>query len=290
MFVSTQNKQRRTESLKTSIKRLKNQSLGKKGIAVNNESKNVNTQKIESKKRIRQKSLSTIFAKKLKEANAVSQNAQSQIVPRVKNITVKTPESGKIKQSDKSNKVLSIANSDITNKQTVSFTKITKQHIGETLLAKKRNISIEQKKSLSNIFSGRLKNESNKIELNVSHGIDKDSKLNKKSEIVTEKSPTLKVTERINILNKRDEKKRKGKIVNNNRKSDKTPKLMHKAGGKISSLFGNNPDVPTIGQRLVKPVDEPVFTKITFADLNIHPYMVNTYIQSMFKMKIFVLK
>lgn len=291
--MATQNKQRRSELLKTSIKRLKNQSLGKK---VNNkESKNVNTQGIESNKRIRQKSLSTIFAKKLKETNVVTRNAQSQILPRVKDTMAKA-ESGKIKQSDerdkknlKSNKVLSLANSDITNEQMVSFTKVTKQHIGETLLAKKRNTSIEQKKSLSDIFSGQLKNESNKIELNVSRDIDKDSKLNEKSEIVTEKSPTLKVTERIDILNKRDKKKRKGKIINNNRESDKTPKL-HKAGGKISSLFGNNPDVPTIGQRIVKPVDEPVFTKITFADLDIHPYMVNTYIQSIFKDENFCIK
>ncbi|XP_070155084.1 ATP-dependent DNA helicase DDX31 isoform X2 [Polyergus mexicanus] len=280
-FSARTNKQRRSESLKTSIKRLKNQSLGNKGIAANNKSKNMNTQKIESKKRIKQISLSTIFANKLKEANAVTQNAQSQIVPCVKDIMAKAPESGKIKQSDKSNKVLSIANCDITNEQTVSFTKITKQHIGETLLAKKRNILIEQKRSLSNIFSGRFKNESNKIELNVSHDIDKDSKLNKKSEIVTEKSPTLKVMERIDILNKRDDKEHKEKIVNNNRKSDKSPKLMHKAGGKISSLFGNNPDVPTIGQRLVKPVDEPVFTKIIFADLNIHPYMISNLEQNM---------
>ncbi|KAL6427766.1 hypothetical protein ACFW04_008303 [Cataglyphis niger] len=276
------NKQRRSELLKTSIKRLKNQSLGKK---VNNkESKNVNTQGIESNKRIRQKSLSTIFAKKLKEANVVTRNTQSQILPRVKDTMAK---SGKIKQSNekdkkdlKSNKVLSLANSDITNEQMVSFTKITKQHIGETLLAKKRNTLIEQKKSLSDIFSGRLKNESNKIELNVSHDIDTDNKLNEKSEIVTEKSPILKVTERIDILNKRDKKKRKGKIINNNRESDKTSKL-HKAGGKISSLFGNNPDVPTIGQRIVKPVDEPVFTKITFADLDIHPYMISNLEQNM---------
>ncbi|XP_050459309.1 probable ATP-dependent RNA helicase CG8611 [Cataglyphis hispanica] len=275
------NKQRRSELLKTSIKRLKNQSLGKK---VNNkESKNVNAQGIESNKRIRQKSLSTIFAKKLKEANVVSRNTQSQILPRVKDTMAK---SGKIKQSDekdkkdlKSNKVLSLANSDITNEQMVSFTKITKQHIGETL-AKKRNTLIEQKKSLSDIFSGRLKNESNKIELNVSHDIDTDNKLNEKSEIVTEKSPILKVTERMDILNKKDKKKRKGKIVNNNRESDKNPKL-HKAGGKISSLFGNNPDVPTIGQRIVKPVDEPVFTKITFADLDIHPYMISNLEQNM---------
>lgn len=263
---------------------MKNQSLGKKGIAVNNkELKNVNTQGAESKKRMKQKSLSTIFAKKLKEANAVTRNVQPRILSQVKNITAKDIESEKIKQSDltdrkdlKSTKALSVANSNITNEQTISFTKITKQCIGETLLAKKRDTLIEQKKSLSDIFSSQLKNESNKNELNVSqkHDINKDNKLNKKSEIVADKSPTLKITERVDILNKRNRRKRKGKIVNNHRESDKIPKLIHKAGGKISSLFGNNPDVPTIGQRLVKPVDEPVFTKITFADLNVHPFMV----------------
>lgn len=262
---------------------MKNQSLGKKGIAANNkESKNVNTQEAESKKRMKQKSLSTIFAKKLKEANAVTRNTQPRILSQVKNITAIDAESEKIKQSDltdrkdlKSTKVLSVPNSNITNEQTISFTKITKQRIGETLLAKKRHTLIEQKKSLSDIFSSQLKNESNKNELNVSQkqDINKDNKLNKKSEIVIDKSPTLKITERVDILNKRNGRKRKGKIVNH-RESDKIPKLMHKAGGKISSLFGNNPDVPTIGQRLVKPVDEPVFTKITFADLNVHPFMV----------------
>lgn len=43
---------------------------------------------------------------------------------------------------------------------------------------------------------------------------------------------------------------------------------------KSSSLFGNNPQVPNIGQRLVKPVQEEIFTGITFDDLNIHPHMV----------------
>ncbi|KYM76369.1 hypothetical protein ALC53_13396 [Atta colombica] len=49
----------------------------------------------------------------------------------------------------------------------------------------------------------------------------------------------------------------------------------------MSSLFGNNPDIPTIGQRFVKPVNEPVFTEITFADLNIHPYMISNLKQNM---------
>lgn len=280
----TQNKLRGAESSKTSIKRLKNQSFGKKDIVVNNkESKNINAPKAEPKKRIKQRSLSAIFAKKLKEANAVTQNVPLQILSGGKDLVKeRNAVSEKIKQSNltdknlKSNKVLSAATSDSTNEQMISFAKVTKQHIGETLLARKRDTLIEQKKSLSDIFASPLKNESNKDELNVfaKHDIDKDNKLNKKSEIVPEKSPTLNITEKIEISNKKNERKRKGKSINNHRESDKIPKLIHKTGGKISSLFGNNPDVPTIGQRSVKPVDEPVFTEITFADLDVHPFMV----------------
>ncbi|XP_011256836.2 probable ATP-dependent RNA helicase CG8611 [Camponotus floridanus] len=289
-FSARTNKQRRTESFQTSIKRLKNQSSGKKGIAVNNK-KSKDTQDTQSKKRIRQKSLSTIFVKKLKETNTVAHNAQSQIPSRVKDVMIKAPESGKIKQQSddtdkkdvKFNKVLSVANSNsnITNEQTVSFTKVTKQHMGETLLAKRRDTLIEQKKTLSDIFPSQL-NELNKIELNISqkHDIDKDSKLNEKFDAVTKKSPTLKIKQ-MSILNKRNEKKHKEKTVNNHRESDNTPQLLRKGGGKISSLFGNNPDVPIIGQRLVKPVDEPIFTKITFADLNIHPFMISNLEQNM---------
>lgn len=266
---------------------MKNQSLGKKGVAVNNKKSKDNTQDTKSKKRIRQKSLSTIFAKKLKEANTVAHNAQSQIPSRVKDVTIKAPESGKIKQQSddtdkkdlKFNEVLSVANSNSnTNEQIVSFTKVTKQHMGETLLAKRRETLIEQKKTLSDIFPSQS-NELNKIELNISqkHDIDKDSKLNEKFDATTKKSPTLKIKQ-MGILNKRNEKKHKEKTVNNHRESDKTPQLLRKGGGKISSLFGNNPDVPIIGQRLVKPVDEPVFTKITFADLDIHPFMVSIFI------------
>lgn len=270
--------------MKTSIKKLKNQSLVKKGIAVNEE-KNIDTQETKSKKRIRQKSLSTIFLKKLKETNAVTHNAQPQSLSRIKDITMKALESEKIKQQSddidkkdmKFNEVLSVANSSITNEQMISFVEITKQHIGETLLAKKRDTLIQRKKSLSDIFSNQL-NESNKIELNVSqkYAIDKDNKLNEKFDTVTKKSPTLKITKQIGTLKKK-EKKHKEKPVNNHRESDNTSKLVHKAGGKISSLFGNNPDVPTIGQRVIKPIDEPVFTKITFADLNIHPFMVSIF-------------
>ncbi|XP_047541980.1 probable ATP-dependent RNA helicase DDX31 [Vanessa atalanta] len=42
----------------------------------------------------------------------------------------------------------------------------------------------------------------------------------------------------------------------------------------ISSLFKNNPEVPKMGQKAVKPLVEKVFAGKTFADLNIHPHSV----------------
>ncbi|KAJ8734641.1 hypothetical protein PYW08_013891 [Mythimna loreyi] len=47
-----------------------------------------------------------------------------------------------------------------------------------------------------------------------------------------------------------------------------------RSGGWISSLFKNNPQVPRIGQRAIKPIVEQVFTGKTFSDLDIHPHSV----------------
>lgn len=42
----------------------------------------------------------------------------------------------------------------------------------------------------------------------------------------------------------------------------------------IAALFKNNPEIPKIGQRHVKPVDEKLFSGKNFADLNVHPFNV----------------
>ncbi|GBP56535.1 Probable ATP-dependent RNA helicase CG8611 [Eumeta japonica] len=47
-----------------------------------------------------------------------------------------------------------------------------------------------------------------------------------------------------------------------------------RSGGWISSLFKNNPEVPRIGQRAIKPLIEKVFTGNTFTDLDLHPHSV----------------
>lgn len=264
-----------------------------KDITVNNKKskKNRSTQETGSKARVKQKSLLTIFAKKLKETGIHNILHQSQTSSQVRN-TTKVPEISKIKQSNaigkktsKSNEMSSTINIDATNEPIVSFINTVKGQFGKTLLAKKRNISgNEQKKSLSDIFSSQSKNQ---MQLNVStiqkHDIDKNNIQSKEPEVVAKESFTLKdkmkKTERDRQQgkdkNKKTIKKHERKIANNKEESDKTPKVAHKAG-KISSLFGNNPNIPTIGQRLVKPVNEPIFTEITFEDLNIHPFMVSS--------------
>lgn len=54
-----------------------------------------------------------------------------------------------------------------------------------------------------------------------------------------------------------------------------------RSGGWISSLFKNNPQVPRIGQRAIKPIVEQVFAGKTFSDLDIHPHSVANLQQNM---------
>ncbi|XP_045507098.1 probable ATP-dependent RNA helicase CG8611 isoform X1 [Colias croceus] len=77
--------------------------------------------------------------------------------------------------------------------------------------------------------------------------------------------------------NLRDLAENKGKFQGKNYQEvtdEMVIKQKQRSGGWISSLFKNNPDVPRIGQRAVKPVVEKVFAGTTFADLNIHPHSI----------------
>ncbi|XP_052753702.1 LOW QUALITY PROTEIN: probable ATP-dependent RNA helicase CG8611, partial [Galleria mellonella] len=77
--------------------------------------------------------------------------------------------------------------------------------------------------------------------------------------------------------NLRDLSENKGKYQGKNYQEindDLQLKQKPRSGGWISSLFKNNPDVPRIGQRAVKPLTEKVFAGTTFTDLDIHPHSV----------------
>ncbi|CAG5041997.1 unnamed protein product [Parnassius apollo] len=77
--------------------------------------------------------------------------------------------------------------------------------------------------------------------------------------------------------NLRDLSENKGKFKEKNYQQlidDLQIKQKPRSGGWISSLFKNNPDVPRIGQKAVKPIVEKVFTGQTFLDLDLHPHSV----------------
>ncbi|XP_041974020.1 probable ATP-dependent RNA helicase CG8611 [Aricia agestis] len=74
----------------------------------------------------------------------------------------------------------------------------------------------------------------------------------------------------------RDLSESKGKFANKNYQDihDELQIKQKPKGSWISSLFKNNPEVPRVGQKAVKPVVEKVFSGTTFADLNVHPHSI----------------
>ncbi|KPJ06715.1 putative ATP-dependent RNA helicase CG8611 [Papilio machaon] len=75
----------------------------------------------------------------------------------------------------------------------------------------------------------------------------------------------------------RDLSENKGKFKDKNYQEivdDLQVKQKPRSGAWISSLFKNNPDVPRIGQKAVKPIVEKVFTAQTFSDLDLHPHSI----------------
>jgi hypothetical protein len=232
--------------------------------------------------------LSANCIKKLGEADTTTaRNAQQAVRSQTKDVAAKAAKQKKIEQLDvtdkkdsKSDKPDRTVSFDIPNESVVSFTKTTKEHVGKTLLARKKDTSKNKQKSLSDIFSNQSDQSKNQTKSNIS-SVTKNYEAAKNSESTEEanvcpKEKPLPVNEIKSIdSNKRKKQKYKEKTTNN-KKSDETSKPGHRVSGKASSLFGNNPDIPVIGQRFVKPVDEPIFTEITFADLNIHSFMVST--------------
>ncbi|CAK1548248.1 unnamed protein product [Leptosia nina] len=82
----------------------------------------------------------------------------------------------------------------------------------------------------------------------------------------------------------RDLSENKGKFQDKNYQDvtdEMVIKQKQRSGAWISSLFKNNPNVPRMGQRAVKPLVEKVFAGTTFQDLNLHPHSIANLKQNM---------
>lgn len=164
----------------------------------------------------------------------------------------------------------------------VKFVKNTKENTNKPKVLKKKANDSNGQKSLSDIFSVG----SNKAESNFSFTSVETSKNESKTDSDLQIS-TWKRQENFENRNTFGERKEKQldfekkrnryKEERKNKKfGGKNERVMKKPTGKISSLFGNNPEVLSMGQRFVKPVQEKVFSGIKFSDLDIHAYSVRT--------------
>ena len=177
------------------------------------------------------------------------------------------------------------------SQEIIKFVKTnTKNSSRATVVKKQSNDSKDQKKSLSDIFStGSSKADLNfsvsSLEIPSKNEINTyaDSKMltstsSKQDKFNNEKLLEQKKDNQLKFDKKRIKYKEKNNKIGNKKLGDKNERVMRKPSGKISSLFGNNPEVPNIGQRFVKPVQEKVFSGNKFSDLEIHPYSVRIYL------------
>lgn len=237
------------------------------------------------KKKVRQKYIPASVAQKLKR-NLVSKPSGVQKKVRFKIESTNT-EDTKHKKPRQEVNVASLnvdkkdteTNKSVTNSKPsaepiISFTKVTKENFGKTLLARKRNIKdTDSKKTLSSIFSKEKESGSGEVNLlGSSREVDTEQDVPKKEAKLIEFKKPLPSMQKVDLGAK---KKKKHTEKSANQSVDNTGTYNpHKSSGKVSSLFGHNPEIPNIGQRLVKPINEPVFAATTFTDLNVHPFTV----------------
>ncbi|XP_053987364.1 probable ATP-dependent RNA helicase CG8611 [Hylaeus volcanicus] len=247
-------------------------------------------------KRVKQKLLSSIVARKLKEANSSSQPTlaikkvkfKTQLIDTERKTFKQQLEKVPVKINEKAigaDRSLPATGIEASSAPVVSFTKVTRENFGKTLLAKKRNVKdADSKKTLSNIFSKQTKSEDTKINtLKSAEEADVDEDVMPMIKSKFKKSKKLSSISNTDVsgkTNKNYEDKSTSQS-HTNVQNDKSTRAPPRPGTMISSLFSHNPEIPNIGQRFVKPISEPVFTGTTFVDLNVHPFTISNLEQNM---------
>lgn len=296
--------------MKSSIKKLSKGPVGKKESKKGNMLQSVPSNQSGGIKRVKQKALASIVAKKLQQSNIHNnlQNTQKLSNLRIQSKNkknVSTSETNKLDnipfasdtQNTDTNKVVTEIvekEKNVIKEPIISFVKPSKKLLGKAIVVKKRNINkTSSKKYLSEIFSNQVATNNvesalSDVTLNIKTD-DKDT-IRALHEQTTIEQPSKKLVlikqlKKLDINTNNRKKKHLESItehkVQKNESSDKTYKTYKKQTGKTSSLFRNNPEVPNIGQRFVKPIHEIVFTKTNFSDLDVHPFMVSSNVNRM---------
>ncbi|XP_046818034.1 probable ATP-dependent RNA helicase DDX31 isoform X1 [Vespa crabro] len=300
---------KRRSMLKSSVKKLKKVAVEKKESKKSNKLQGVPFSQTKGIKRVKQKALASIVAKKLQQNNIHnnSQNTQklsnlriqsknkNNISTAVTNQLERVLSASNVQNTDTNEVVTEIDETEknVIKEPIISFVKPSKKLLGKAIV-KKRNINeTGSKKSLSEIFSNQVmtknvESTSSDVILNVKTDEKDTVQVPYEQSAIEQSSKRLVPIKRLKKLDINTDNRKKKHLKNitehkaqKNESSDKTYKTYKKQTGKTSSLFRNNPEVPNIGQRFVKPISETVFTKTNFSDFDVHPFMVSNLEQNM---------
>jgi hypothetical protein len=254
-----------------------------------------------AKKRIKQKSLATIVSNNLKKAvpsatalpkrsilkKAGAVDSSKNLKPALSKLSKDVKSSTKDARCNLPNKAKPKANQ--STETVMSFTNQNKANPIQTILARKRKLDTDKpKKTLSSIFKVRDTKGVKLLTSNVQLASTDNKFPNKKqkTEVPPEMASTNptpdpnKESQSDDELKKSRNKFEKNSNANNEFKRKNTHSHSHQST-KFFSLFKNNPSIPNIGQRFVRPVDEEVFSADKFSELDIHKFSVLNLEQNM---------
>lgn len=279
-------KNRKTEAPVRPVKRAKGSTAGrdepkggKRGVA--------SVRQGMLKGRTKQRSLSRIVAGNLKRASVGElQGILRKTSPLVKNTTETVKKTVRIKEEEADEKPGDTEKSESTEKQetsdeiVVAFRKPTKS-VGKPVRAKRRtDLATVPRKTLSELFPSGGESRQGNPKLPATPGKPEASQ-DPREESKRETSGEQRIGKKRKPERKRDKSRPETNAAAVSEDTGTERTRCKPASGKISSLFSHNPEVPNIGQKLVKPINEPVFTGADFADLNIHPFTISNLEQNL---------
>lgn len=240
-----------------------------------------------TKKRIKQKSLATIVANNLKAVKSPSilKTNKTEVKPVKPTVTFKTPSIDKSDNKSIDSKPTIKSSKPDKQETLVEFVKPTKDIAPKAIIAKRRvTTNKAPKKSLSQIFTKNAENvesTASKSVFNFPENEPTEIRGGHKTQRGDLRRSTLPGNSgRFDKIKRKFDKDDPRDFGNKRRRANdpgddgKSSKGHGHSSGKISSLFGSNPEVPKFGQKFVKPVVEAVFTGENFSDLDVHAYMV----------------
>lgn len=165
--------------------------------------------------------------------------------------------------------------SEETPKKLFTSNKVKNNESQEKIPKTDKNVNID---SLLNLAKVQKPEEEASLSLNIDTNIDINRISSGNLPFIGKKKKLSRVERKERVMQKRIEIAQSKNVKNpsNANSSANRPPQANKIVKKSESLFKNNPDIPIVGQRFVKPLNEIVFTGLPMNSIGLHAHLAKT--------------